>query len=390
MNIRITPGHLAGSVTVPASKSHCHRLLIGAALASNMEAVPLDTHHSEDIQATCMALQSLQDPVPCIDCRESGSTLRFLLPVTMALKARASFYGSGRLPERPLSPLWEEMETHGCHLQHGDGSLICRAEGPLHGGDFFLPGDVSSQYVTGLLLALPLTQEGGTLHLTSPLQSAGYIDMTLQVLQQCSITIHSIADGYRIPGGQTYRVPDHPVPERDWSAAAFWIAANGLGADITCPGLSSVSTQRDREITTLTREIRNGQGIVDAEQIPDLVPVLSVLMAATPGLHRITGAARLRIKESDRLHAMAENLNTIGGDVTETEDGLLIHGKAQLQGGTTDGYNDHRIVMSMAIAATVCAQPVIIRGAQAAGKSYPDFFRDYRTLGGTADEIQLW
>lgn len=395
MDIKITPKKLTGTVSVPQSKSHCHRLLIAARLAGNMDAVDPE-RPSLDILATKKALETLSCEAPRIDCGESGSTLRFMLPVTMALKNHAEFSGRGQLPNRPLSPLWEQMEEHGCDLVRGENGLICSADGPLHGGDFFLPGDISSQYVTGLLFALPLTEEGGIIHLTSPLQSKNYVDMTLEVLKDFGIYVSLDKSSFAVEGRQKYILPEADaaaelIPERDWSAAAFWISADALGSNIDCPGLDTDSSQSDKEIVRLAPMICGTPGgtSIDATHIPDLVPVLAALMAASPGVHRITGAARLRIKESDRLAAMKNNLDAVGGDVTETEDGLLIRGSKDLAGGVTRGYGDHRIVMAMAVAACACRGPVIIEGADAVSKSYPGFFEDYRALGGIADEISI-
>jgi 3-phosphoshikimate 1-carboxyvinyltransferase len=434
MDLRLQPAaKLTGEVHVPAGKSHCHRLLIAAFLAGDTAAMqpllPRMEPLSADLRATAAALTELEQAAsgrdhrtdssapgcgreddsaaPDLDCGESGSTLRFLLPVTMALRSRAAFTGRGKLPQRPLSPLWEEMEAHGCRLQRGRGSLICRAEGKLHGGTFTLPGDVSSQYVTGLLLALPLTAEGGTIRLTTPLQSRQYADMTLATLRSAGIRVdveEAAGPGpvYRIPGRQSYRMPNPAEPEGDWSAAAFWIAASNLGARIRLHGLQRHSLQGDRRIAVLAARLGGRAGVsdacltpgpdgftLDARDIPDLVPILALLLAVTPGTHRIGGAARLRLKESDRLAATRSELNALGGDLCEADDGLLIRGRRRLRGGTVDGCNDHRIVMTEAIASLVCDEPVLIRGAEAVNKSYPLFFDDFRSLGGIADEIEL-
>ncbi|MGI6721185.1 MAG: 3-phosphoshikimate 1-carboxyvinyltransferase [Anaerovoracaceae bacterium] len=387
MDVLITPEKLRGTVNVPGSKSHGHRLLICGALAGEPDAVHTN-NDSRDITVTRSALEHLmRDQAPSIDCGESGSTLRFLLPVTMALRDSAEFYGHGKLPQRPLSPLWEQMEEHGCRLRRGEREHICSARGRMHGGNFFLPGDISSQYISGLLLALPLTEEGGIIHLTSPLESAGYVEMTLQTLVDFSIEVERGCRDYAVAGGQKFIMPPDAQPEGDWSAAAFWIAANALGADIKCTGLSENSTQRDKEIVELAQAIRRRGTTVTATDIPDLVPILAVLMAATPGEHRIRGAGRLRLKESDRLEAMRDGLTALGAKVSIRGDGLLIEGSEQLHGGEVSGYNDHRIVMAMAIAATVCSGPVLIHGAEAVTKSYPAFFRDYATLNGKIKEV---
>ncbi|MCI8553563.1 MAG: 3-phosphoshikimate 1-carboxyvinyltransferase, partial [Clostridiales bacterium] len=255
---------------------------------------------------------------------------------------------------------------------------------------------------TGLLYALPLCEADSDLVLTTALESAGYVEMTLSALRRSGITIEPAAGGWHIPGGQSYRAADVTV-EGDWSQAAFLLAAGALGGDITVTGLDSDSPQGDRACVELLRrfgapveEINGGyrcrraplHGIdIDARQIPDLVPVLAATAALAEGTTRITGAARLRIKESDRLHAMAEGLNRLGGQAEELPDGLLIRGVKQLRGGEADGFNDHRVVMSLAVAALRSSASVTIHDAQSISKSWPNFWTDYTQIGGIAHVI---
>jgi len=395
MNILIQPGPLKGTVSAIPSKSHGHRLLITAALSSPPGKVLLE-ETSEDLEATRNCLSALEEPTPVLPCRESGSTLRFLLPVAMARKEYVRFLGEGRLLQRPLSPLKEEMELHGCSFHLGKGEL--EVNGRLQSGIYRLPGDVSSQYVTGLLFALPLLAEDSEILLTSPLESKGYVDMTLEVLGASGIHVEAATQAgaldsngkplpkFIIPGNQKYLSPAETAPEGDWSNAAFWLAANyvGFANRVSCAGLSQTSLQGDRVVAELLRDFPN---VIDGSQIPDLIPILAVVAAVRPGITTINHAERLRLKESDRLETTVRLIRDLGGDAEERPDGMVIRGKPLLRGGQVDGCNDHRIVMAAAIAATNCTGPVTIMGAEAVNKSYPGFFRDYKGLGGRINEL---
>lgn len=408
MKVEITPRALCGEVQAISSKSHAHRLLIAAALSDNPVEVSIRTT-SQDIEATRSCLSQLNQEVPVLNCCESGSTLRFLLPVAMALKDEAIFLGCGRLPQRPLSPLKEEMEAHGCTFTRGnmtDGTAeeICRIKGRLKGGTFTLPGNISSQYITGLLLALPLLQEDSRICITSPLESGKYVDLTLEVLKQFNININveekNNCPVYTIKGRQKYISDKKICAEGDWSNIAFWVIAGILseGSGILCRDISPESIQGDKEVALLAEKMggiitHSGNNIkaspgslkaieIDASGIPDLVPIMAVAAATADGTTHIYNAGRLRIKESDRLTAMYDCLSKVGADITEEPEGLIIRGVPKLKGGTVDGYNDHRIVMAMTIASIVSENPIIIEGAQAINKSYPGFFDDFKTLGG--------
>ncbi len=396
MNVVITPSPLSGAVRVPASKSAAHRLLISAALADGPTRIAIGSTN-RDIEAPAACLRALGADIESesetlvvspiadvpaevtLDCGESGSTLRFLLPVAAALGAHTTFTGHGRLPQRPNAPLVEALRAHGAVIDNG--LLPMAVSGPLTGGLWTLPGDVSSQYVTGLLFALPLLEADSVIRLTTPLASAAYVDMTLQALRQFGIDIEGMADGWRIPGRQRYRTPGEAVVEGDWSAAAFWLAANALGASIDVRGLDPDSVQGDRAVTALLE-----QDTIDATHVPDLVPALAVAAASQPTRTVITGAARLRLKESDRLQSVADMLAALGHGVAVTPDGLIIDGgppqPCEAPVRTVDGANDHRIVMAAAVAAAHADRPVRVTGAQAVEKSYPDFFRDFEALGG--------
>lgn len=405
MDITIAPGHLKGNLEAIPSKSQSHRILIAEMLADISEPGPdagdgpktrfLPDESSLDILATKECCEIITEAVRsggelALDCGESGSTLRFLLPVVSALGLTAKFRGRGRLPERPIDMLTDQMSAHGVTVTRADpvrgaGNSpedIAAVSGSLTGGEFSLPGNVSSQYITGLLLALPVCG-GGKITLTTKLESSGYVDMTLDIMEKAGIhvDVSGSADErcYTVPAGM-YSHTGIEKAEGDWSNAAFWLAADYLGSDIGVSGLDMGSKQGDRRIIRILGKFKDTKRI-DAGDIPDLVPVLAVLMAAEPGVRKITHAGRLRIKESDRLAAMTENLRALGIDARETEDGLRVRG-GKIQGGEVSGFNDHRIVMACAVAATAAAGPVTIHGAEAAAKSYPRFFTDFRRLGG--------
>ena len=385
MNVTITPGLLRGAITPPPSKSQAHRLLIAAALADGESRIE-HLADSQDIQATrrCMAaLKAPGEDLPVLDCGESGSTLRFLIPVALALRGGGRFTGRGRLMERPQKPYFDLFDEKGIAYRQEDGVLT--VQGRLTPGTFALPGDVSSQFVTGLLYALPLLEGDSRITLTTPLESRGYVDMTLEALERFGIRAEC-PDGrtLRVPGGQTYR-PCRAAVESDYSQAAFYYAANGLGGQVEILGLNPRSAQGDRCIVPYHMQLCGpGEAELDVSQCPDLVPPLAAHAALRQGITRIVNAARLRIKESDRLTAVTQVLTALGADVVEGADRLTITGQPEgLAGGVTvDSHNDHRIAMMAAVSATRCAAPVTIIGAECVAKSYPDFWEDYERLGG--------
>ena len=409
MNVKVSNKSLSGEISAISSKSQAHRILIAAALSGDISEVVIgDT--SDDIEATKDCLLQLNREVPVFNCRESGSTLRFLMPLSMVLKNKAVFFGESGLHKRPLSPLKEHMSEHGCTFSVTDDE-ICTIEGSLKGGEFVLPGTIGSQFITGLLFALPLLPESSEILLTSTLYSVSYVTMTLQVLETFGISVEAKYDetgekeaytAFRIKGNQKYVSPGSVIVEGDWSNSALWLAAGAISPDknvsITCRGLNPLSSQGDRKIISLLKafganitrcntDVKAAPGTlhgieIDATNIPDLIPIVSVVAAVSAGTTKILNAERLRIKESDRLHAIYDNLTKLGADVEEYPDSLIIRGKERLKGGTVSGYNDHRIVMSMAVAALCCEEPVIITEAEAVSKSYPLFFDDFRKLGG--------
>jgi 3-phosphoshikimate 1-carboxyvinyltransferase len=384
MDLTITPGKLHGAITPPPSKSYSHRALIAAALAG-AEGGLENLADSKDITATRRCLAALAQPgeaLPLLDCGESGSTLRFLIPVALALRGGARFTGQGRLMERPQKPYFDLFDQKGIFYDQKDGLLTVRGALPL--GDYPLPGDVSSQFVTGLLYALPLVDGGDSrILLTSPLESRAYVDMTVEVLGHFGVRVEETADGWGVPGGQRY-IPSTLTVEADWSQAGFFYAARGLGSDLVIQGLNPASAQGDRVVAPYCEALaRPGDVTLDVSQCPDLVPPLAVRCAVREGTTHLVNAARLRIKESDRLATVTSTLNALGAKVEESPDSLTIHGVNALAGGAAvDCCNDHRIAMMAAVAATCCQAPVTLLGAQCVEKSYPTFWEDYVRLGG--------
>lgn len=396
MNITILPGPLSGTVPAIPSKSQAHRFLICAAFAAG-ETNILCPETSQDIDATAACLAALGADVTrtpkgfrvrpgerpaCANLGpgESGSTLRFLLPVIGALDVDGTFFLRGRLPQRPLSPLWEEMERMGCRLSRPAENTL-RCEGKLRPGAYTLDGGVSSQFISGLLLALPHLDGDSRLHLTGKVESKPYIDLTRQAIAAFGGTSRETEDGYVIPGGQVWRSPGKIQVEGDWSNGAFWLCAQALGNAVTCTGLREDSTQGDKAVQALLTGFAQGDLEIDMSQIPDLMPILSVAAASGRGVTRFVNAGRLRIKESDRIATVAALINNLGGHAEEQPAGLTIY-PTGLRGGTVSAAGDHRIAMSAAIASTVCRESVTIVGAEAVEKSYPAFWADFRALGG--------
>ena len=406
MNAKIIPTRLQGIVNAPSSKSLSHRYLIAAALSDGVSVIRNVTD-SKDISATVDAMTALgaeiskngseltvkgifsgeSRPVSAdIDCCESGSTLRFIIPIAAALGTASTFRGRGKLPERPITPYVREFAGKDVTFDYNN-TMPFSISGRLSGGEYNLEGDISSQFITGLLFALPLCEEDSIIRLTSPLQSAPYVHMTIDVLQHFGIEIRELSLGdhpaFLIKGNQKYIASD-AVVEGDYSQAAFYYVANAMGSVITVNNLNEDSIQGDKEIMNIITSCGMAMNpfTVDVGDIPDLVPILTVLGSFTNGVSRIVNAARLRIKESDRLTAIADALNNIGGQVEAGEDSLTIYPIKHFTGGTVDACNDHRIVMAAAIAATRSLNPVTIIGCEAVNKSYPSFFDDFRSLGG--------
>jgi len=383
MDITIQPGFLTGCITAIPSKSQAHRLLICAAFADAPTTL-LCPETNRDMEATADCLRALGAEITrtpegyhivpvrevpsaaCLNCCESGSTLRFLLPVVGALGVTATFHMEGRLPQRPLSPLWEEMERMGCSLSRPTANtLLC--QGKLRPGTYAIAGNVSSQFITGLLFAFHLMDTPCTLNITHKLESAPYIDMTKAVLEL-------FAD---------HHSPGTVAVEGDWSNGAFFLAAQALGNPVTVWNLDPESRQGDRAAAFWLPKLKE-HCTISAADIPDLVPILAVTAACNQGAV-FTDIRRLRLKESDRVASVIAMIEALGGRSEATEDALTVHGTG-LRGGTVSSCSDHRIAMSAAIAATVCRKPVTILGAEAVSKSYPRFWEEYARLGGTYEQ----
>ena len=417
MKVTVSPGRMTGGLAAIPSKSHLHRLLICAALADRETTVLCGETEAEDIHATIACLSALgadirqkaegfavtpvnrdKLPMTCVlPCMESGSTFRFMLPIVTALGVSGEFHLAGRLPARPLAPLDAELTRNGIELWRPKADVVC-CKGQLRPGRFVLPGDVSSQYISGLLMALPLLAGDSVLHVEGTVESAGYIDITLRTNAAFGQRPETDGNGYIIRGGGGYASPGAVTAEGDWSNGAFWLCAGAMpGGAVSVRGLDRKSSQGDREICDVLA--RMGANVnweddvltvseggrraveIDARAIPDLIPVLSATAAAGEGVTVIRNAGRLRLKESDRLATTAVTLNALGAKVTEEQDGLRIEGVPRLTGGTVDACGDHRIAMTAAIASAACDAPVIITGAEAVNKSYPKFWEKLASLG---------
>ena len=418
MKVTVSPSKIQGEVQAIASKSVAHRYLIAAALSD--KEVFVGCHSvSEDILATAGCLRAmgagiertstgfLVTPIDKtkidvqlkqLPCNESGSTIRFLIPVVAALGINGEFLKKGSLVSRPLKPLDEEMEKNGAKLIEKDGGIVA-VEGKLEPGIFTLPGNVSSQYITGLLFALPLLDKDSEIHITTPLQSEDYVKITLDTLKAFSISVIYENNCFYIKGKQVYTVNNEPSVEGDWSNAAFFMTGAAIGkTKVTYTNLNGASLQGDKAVVDILRkmgahievqkDIYEVEGAdltateIDAKPIPDLVPILALAASVAKGETIIYNAERLRIKESDRLKTVYETLSGLGADIEERKAGLVIRGKEKLKGGTVSSSNDHRIAMMAAIASVVCEEDVVILQAEAVNKSYPGFYEDLKKLGG--------
>ena len=437
VTLNINIDNFGGRVRAIASKSHAHRLLIAGAL-SDCPTRLLTPDSSKDIQATVQTLQGLGAGITkeaefyeitpiiintknshteknksedgCIipaeaDCGESGSTLRFIIPIIGALGIATNITMHGRLSERPLSPMYEELISHGLKLSP-QGSNPFSISGKLTGGEYVIAGNISSQFITGLLFALPLLDTDSTLHVTGVLQSRPYVDITLDVIRSFGIKVEEklLSNGeviFTIPGNQTYRSTKETYVDGDWSNAAFFLAAGAIGKNpVTVTGLNTDSLQGDKKILELLKSFGADVSVegmdvtvspaplkaveIDASDIPDLVPILSVVASVADGKTVIRNIERLRIKESDRVQTVISTLSALGADIKESGDSIVINGKDKLKGGVIDSFNDHRIAMSAAIAAIRADGEVTIEDAMAVSKSYPGFYEDLNSLSHTS------
>ncbi len=434
MTINVPCGPKSGCITVPASKSWAHRMLITAALSKNESEIVCDGI-SKDISATVKCLNALGADISMSDgcgqssptvikvkpvkkvtdrfgdpalyahlfCGESGSTLRFMIPIVGALGINAAFHMEGRLSERPLEPLTDVLSKHGMSFRKDGQLLYCM--GQLEGGGFDIPGNISSQYISGLLMALPNIEDDSVINVTGTVESGDYIEMTVKAVEEAGISFDRQGYTFKISGNQEYRAAEKLIVEKDWSSAAFPLCMGAFSEEgVKVTGLNMDSVQGDKEIVKIlegfganvsvsipesvsgnskqsgklaTVTVRKGSlkgQVIDASRIPDLVPVISVVAAGAEGETRIIHAERLRIKESDRLATTTAMLKALGADIEETEDGLHIKGKTELTGGTVESFNDHRIAMSAAVAAGICRSEVTVNGAECTDKSFPGFW----------------
>ncbi|MEL5864864.1 3-phosphoshikimate 1-carboxyvinyltransferase, partial [Clostridium cochlearium] len=419
--VKIFPKKLKGSINIPPSKSLAHRAIIAAGLAGG-ESIIDNIVYSKDILATIYGMKNfgvsineieknnnkllnikgvnkIQIQNNVIDCIESGSTLRFLIPIALLQNEReVTFIGSGKLPQRPLDEYYNIFNKKNIFYQNEKGNLPLRVKGKLKPGEFYLKGDISSQFITGLMFVLPLLCGDSKIIITSKLESKAYVDLTMDILNKFGVKIEN--NNYKefyIKGNQSY-VPRNYNVEGDFSQGAFWLVAGAIGEEMSCKNLNINSLQGDKEIINIIKymggiiNINNDcikvissklKGItIDASEIPDLVPILAVAGTVSSGVTKIINAKRVRIKECDRLHAIACELNKIGGEVEELEDSLIIKGNKKLKGGIVDSWNDHRIAMAMAVASTVCEESLIINNSKAVEKSYPNFWEEFRNVGG--------
>ncbi len=395
MDIVISPSKLGGVMRAIPSKSQAHRLLICAAFSDHATRI-ICPETNKDIAATVNCLNALGadisrdragylvKPISALPdkaelpCCESGSTLRFLLPIAGALGVDTTFCLEGRLPQRPLSPLWEEMIRMGCRLSRPTENTV-RCTGQLHSGEYYIAGNVSSQYITGLLFAAAMIKGDSKINILGKLESAPYVKLTQDALEVFGVK----AEDYRVSYSVPFRSPREVYVEGDWSNAAFFLAAKYLGNDITLEGLSPSSAQGDRAVADLLPLLRQNH-VVSGADIPDLIPILAVYAAANSGA-TFTDVERLRLKESERIATVAAMLNSLGGKTEITQNTLTVY-PAKFQCGQIDPCNDHRIAMAGAIAATVATGPVIILGAECVQKSYPAFWDEFRRLGGQYEQ----
>lgn len=433
--LAIEPSKIKGSVYIPSSKSLGHREIICAALANGVSTVD-NISMSEDIVATCETLaafgakfESITSKIEgrsafrvtgCsgklkalknkVDCGESGSTLRFLMPFGALLDEKIEFNGRGKLVKRPLEPFFDIFLKKGIEYKKPEGlSLPLEIKGKLTAGDYELPGNVSSQFITGLLFVLPLLEGKSTITITTKLESRSYIDLTIDSLSKYGVKIkHDNYMHYEIEGNQEYIACDTMV-EGDYSQIAYWLIAGVFSGPVTSKGVNLESHQGDKAVLEImqrmgvnfkfiedknnTNEVianstKTKATVIDAEDCPDIIPPLAVLASLSEGETRIINAKRLRIKECDRLLAVNTELTKLGADITELEDGLIIKGVAGFKGGATiNCWNDHRIAMSLAIAAIKCDKAIILEGAECVNKSYPNFWEDYKALGAKITEL---
>lgn len=441
MQVNITPGKLNGRIDAVSSKSYLHRMLLCAAMSDSETIIYLNCR-SKDVDATIRCVEAMGAKVqveddrlviypvgyedcrktpsaarisetawegvpaeegadegvalklPLLDCGESGSTARFVLPMTAAVCGGGTLTGEGRLPERPFGAICTVMEENGCCFS--SYSLPMTVTGPLKSGVYRIPANISSQYISALMMSLPLVDGDSEIVFTTAVESEGYLDITESVMEDFGMPLEKTGNGYKIKGNRKYKSPGEITAEGDWSNGAFWVAANALGSGLVVGNLKEGSLQRDCRITEVAKKLFGsaenlsdgaGEILIDGSDIPDIIPISAIMACGRMGRTRFTNCQRLRLKESDRLMSVATIICALGGRAIVDKDDLVVEGCGQLTGGEIDSFKDHRIVMSAAIAATICTGTVTINNAQDVAKSYPDFFSDYAALGGIVEIV---
>lgn len=413
MDINVKPKSLSGRIRAISSKSDAHRAIICAALADRPTEIFI-SEISKDIKATLLCVQnmgakvSVKDKIytitpilevaekPIINCGESGSTLRFLLPVAAYLCKNPTFSGEGRLPKRPMDTIIDLLIEKG--VEFSGRTLPFSTKGTFSAGKYTLMGNISSQFISGLLFVLPLLQGDSKIELLSPLESSAYVDMTIDTLSRFSIRIIKTENGFIIPGNQKYISSGKYIVEGDWSNSAFMLVSGALGEEISVFGLDVNSNQSDKNIIDILNmagaEVNVSQNEisvrksqlkpfwVDVSECPDLFPVLSILALGADGESRLYNAKRLRFKESDRIEAVKNMITALGAIAVDTEDSLTVFGNGKVFGGIVDSVNDHRIAMSAFVASCISQNDIVVKGAECMKKSYPDFVSDFNLLGG--------
>ena len=421
MKLELIPSKLAGDIVIPPSKSLAHRGIIAASLATGKSKIT-NLNFSNDITITTDAMKGLGVDIEVfedyeiingkeklkrinkvIDCGESGSTIRFMIPISLLADGEVTFVGEGKLPTRPLGVFHKIFNEQGIEYNHGETELPITINGKLSSGKYEVRGDISSQFITGLLYTLPKLDGESEIIITTKLESKGYIDLTLDILNRFGIKI--INENYEkfiIPGNQEYKAHNYRV-EGDFSQIAFWLVAGLLNDGMNCFGMNPNSLQGDKAIIeilrsmgadiTIKKDVISTTGkqttgtIIDLSQCPDLGPIVTVLASLSKGETRIINSSRLRIKESDRITSMTTELNKLGANIIETEDGMIIQGVKTLKGGVeVDAWNDHRVAMALAVASSKCEKGIVLTGANAVNKSYPNFWNDFKMLGGMIKE----
>ncbi|MBQ6820082.1 MAG: 3-phosphoshikimate 1-carboxyvinyltransferase [Clostridium sp.] len=426
--IQVNKSKLKGIVKIPPSKSMAHRAIICAALGSGVSVID-NVDYSDDIIATINGMTSLganieknedklvitgvfnknnrRDPIRVIDCNESGSTLRFLVPIALLFDGITKFVGKGNLGKRPLDIYYDIFKKQEISFNAASNKLNLIVKGRLKKGEFYLPGNISSQFITGLLFTLPLLDGDSKIIITTELESKGYIDLTLDCIRDFGVVIeNNNYNEFIIKGNQSYNSRNYRV-EGDYSQGAFYLCADALGSEVEIMDLKKESLQGDKEVIDILERMGNRFAfkenlkcivdkelvatVIDGSQCPDIIPIISLVAALSKGRTEIINAGRLRIKECDRLKAVATELNKLGAKIEEKEDGLVIDGIEELNGGVEVwSWKDHRIAMTLAIAATRCKEPIIIKDYECVAKSYPRFFEDYKRLGGDINERDFW